>query len=204
MGNSNETESDTLYVEFNIDGNVAIPHKFAQIPSKINTIKFTEDNLAESVTTMEYFNFLSSIPNNVKTLIYDFNFQSCLKYKSMLCTQLPEHIQTIELNVYANTKEIVPYLNNLPFNLKLLKINNIAYMANRIPALYKFVVHNNDTINENGLLLTPNIKLPFGYKIQLPDGTIYDNLEKLYFKLKYNAPVFSQFGGKKKIFQKVF
>ena len=194
MGNNADK---ILCIGINSENSVCIPSEFKQIPLNIDTIKFTE-NFTTDFKFIEYSQFLSNIPTNVKTLIYELNPETCLKYKDTLCTQLPNHIEKVELKIYANTKEIFPLLNNLPLNLKLLKIDNIMYYVRHVsPSSYKFIIQNNDTIYENDLLLKHNIKLPFNCKIELPYDTVHDTVEKVYFKLKYSAPVFSQFGGKK-------
>lgn len=199
--NNNANPNNILSVGINNENSVCIPSKIKQIPLNIDTIKFTEDCTIDFKSTIfiKYSQFLSNIATNVKTLIYELNPKLCLEYKDILCTQLPNHIEKLELKIYANTKEIFPQLNNLPLNLKLLKIDNIMYYTRHVsPSSYKFIIQNNDTIYENDLLLKCDIKLPFDCKIELPDNTVHDTVEKLFFKLKYTAPVFSQFGGKKR------
>ena len=202
MGNINNdaNSNNILSVGINNENSVCIPSEFKQIPLNIDTIRFTEDCTIDFKSTIfiKYALFLSNIATNVKTLIYELNPKLYLDYKDTLFTQLPNHIEKLELKIYANTKEIFPQLNNLPLNLKLLKIDNIMYYTRHVsPSSYKFIIQNNDTIYENDLLLKHNIKLPFDCKIELPDNTVHDTVEKLFFKLKYTAPAFSQFGGKK-------
>ena len=157
----------------------------------IDTIIFTENHESQKEIKTTYSHFLSNIPLNVKTLVYDLNVDLYLKNKDIF-TQLPNHIENLELIIYANNKEIFPHLNNLPFGLKLLKLTNIKYHTTQINLCkHKILIHDNNEILKNQFLLKHDIKLPFGCKIQLPDNSIHDNVENLFFKLIYNFPIFT-------------
>jgi hypothetical protein len=118
----------------------------------------------------------------ITKIIYDSLYLSL----DVNCNNLPSHIEYLELSMRANKKEILPFTNNLPVNLKYLKINILSFVAEEINDFaYGIIIEDDPLLNNKDILLKPNIKLPLGCKLILPNDESY-NIDKIFFKLKYN------------------
>lgn len=167
-----------------------IGDNIVSIPNYIDTIKFLkkQSNNTNELKIFSHLKFLSFIHSNVKKIICESVYQPYINIINLLCDNLPLHIEHIELDILANKTEIFPYLNNLPTSLKYLKINNLNYVPeNNNNFSYDFIFEENDILNNNDVLLKVNIKLPFECKILLPNDKSYDDVNKIFFKLKYNS-----------------
>ena len=173
------------------------------IKKNITAIKFQNSysDIQNVNMTNNYIKLINKIETLtcINTLIYYMDHFIYYDYRNILLINLPNNINYLEINIFANTEEIYPKLNNLPINLKLLKINSIHFIPQlHLKKSYKLEIHNKKNICENDILLNPNIKLPYECKIELPNKTILDNTENFYIILKYIAPVFR----KKKYYSK--
>ena len=168
--------------------NILLKGDDIEIPNHIDTIKFRKvstENLSKYITS-SYSKFTSNIPSNVKKIICESIHYSNPITEKISCNNFPSHIEYLELDIYANKKEIFPNLNNLPVSLKYLKINSLTYVSDKInDSSYNFVFDENNILNTNDILLKINIKIPFECKITLPNGKTYDDVNKIFFKLKY-------------------
>jgi hypothetical protein len=156
--------------------------------------KYFSNDVTNNVA-IEYETFISKLPFKIKKMIFDLDYNMSLIYKNLLLTQLPNHIEILELNLFADTKELFPYLNNLPISMKLLKIKQTSRAFCKQNVKHRLVIHTNDELQKNDLLVKNNIKLPFDCKIEFPvftsngnttsENIVFHDSEKIYFKLKY-------------------
>lgn len=192
------TNSNILEVFFTESSNnvfiekksLLISENIVSIPNYIDTIKFLkkQSNNTNELKIFSHLKFLSFIHTNVKKIICESVNEPYINIINLLCDNLPLHIEHIELDILANKTEIFPYLNNLPTSLKYLKINNLNYMPeHNLNFSYDFIFEETNIVKDNDVLLKVNIKLPFECKIILPNDKSYDDINKIYFKLKYNS-----------------
>jgi hypothetical protein len=157
------------------------------IQNHIHTIKIKEKYIATCSTPINfsYLDFLSFLHPNIKNIIFDSGRHTHINIINLLCDNLPPHIEYIELKLWANEREVFPHLNNLPINLKFLKIKDFEYISNKEKHNpYECVIVENNVMSPDDILLKVNIKLPFGCKIILPNKKTRDSIDGLFFKLK--------------------
>jgi hypothetical protein len=178
-----------VYVD---DNNIFIKKKFLLINEK-NEIKISDNidiikikkGLIKKSDNDVVFNiedFLIIISGKNKT----FEFESYITEK-LIYSILPVDTECIKLDLYVNGEKLLPVLNNLPFNLKKIIINRIDFIL-MYPRSRKLLIYDNKkSTNFNEKLINYNIKLPFNCKIIFPNGKVYNNLDNLYLKIKFDC-----------------
>jgi hypothetical protein len=201
MGNkpSNDSvyESNKLKIRIIENNNVLV--KYDKIPNDVDTILFyrpknTRLSVIEKMQKkIPYLSFLENIPLKVEKIIFeDMNLND--SKGNIFFNNLPPHIKYLELEIYKtkyqNVNEVLPHLNNLPINLKTIKINNLHHFPS-VNSLYFFEEVNYFLDNEEEELLRHNIKIPFGCKIiplsqEKDNFKEYDDPSILFFRAIYS------------------